>query len=247
MAGQLSPVCVDRQIVSSYFSSFWGKVTWVSGGALTTSWLYYSPPLNPTVTSFSSVPCSNKHPGKKKNVLFVLLSTKVLWVPSSSFSLFLFAFPPFIFCWETCHDPMGAMPRPSPTKTNPTTHTERASWFSMAGRLRSVLTLHPLGCDCAAVYSWSPSVQTSQSLWMGFKKRLILFILLPKSRDPGLIPCSHSIKNNSPKSRKWLYQMAGHTEICSNTSAGFQSQGNTMLRQERRHKMCLSAGPWKTQ
>lgn len=202
------------------------------------------------MTSFSSVPCSNKHPGKKNK-------KKTFY--SSLCPLRFSGFPPHLslslsVCFPSLHLLLGDTPWPDGSDAatfanqNQPYHTHRESILVLHGRdiSRSVLTMCPLGCYRAAVYSWSPSVQASQAFEWDFKKRLVLFILLPKSRDPGLIPCSHSIKSNSPKIRKWLYQMAVHTEICSNTSAGFKSQGNTMLRQERRHKMCLSAGPRKT-
>lgn len=63
-----------------------GKITWVSRGALSTSWLYYAPLLNLTVTCFLSLPRSNKRP-EKKNTLFLTVFSNAIWVPSSFFPL----------------------------------------------------------------------------------------------------------------------------------------------------------------
>lgn len=47
--------------------------------------------------------------------------------------------------------------------------------------------------------------------------------------------------------RERLDDMAAHTEICSHTSAGSQSQGGTMLCIEQQHNICLTAGLWKNE
>lgn len=131
------------------------KIDLSQQGGFTTSWLYYTPPLSPTVTTLSSMPCSNKH---EEKTFIPPLSTNVLWIPSSSFSLFVF--PTFILWWETSWPDVSH----GATFAKSTTHmqTHKDTTLVQLGSTVSVcmLILCPLGCDSAAVYSWSPSMQT---------------------------------------------------------------------------------------
>lgn len=101
-----------------------------AGGDLTTSWLHYSPPWNPTVTFFSPVWCSNKHP---EITLFLPLSMSILQFLSSFclFSLPLNSVGRHALTWfEPCLDP---------TEANPTTHEHtkgKPTWFRFATWIR---------------------------------------------------------------------------------------------------------------
>lgn len=150
--------CEWRQIVSSGFSSrTLTEVKWPgSAGGLTTSWLHYSPPLNPTVTFFSPVSCSNKHP---EITLFLPVPTNILIFFSLSvcFLCLLNSVGRHASTWfEPCFDP---------AKANPTTHIhttkENQPSCALALGLGFVLTRCSPGCDCAAVYSWFPPTEDS--------------------------------------------------------------------------------------
>lgn len=160
-------------------------------------------------------------------------------------SLFLFVFPAFILRLVTCHDLMGHIRRPLPSQAK-RHHTHKHRILVRAG-CRVIVCVDFMSTGmwlCCCVFMISANVDSHlKPLNVSLKKDSVY--TTPESMDTGPIPCSHRIQNNFPKSRKWLYQMPIHTEIYSNTSAWFQSQNDTMLRQERQHKICLSTGPWK--
>lgn len=239
--------CEWRQIVSSGFSSWTLTVKWPgsAGGDLTTSWLHYSPPLNPTVTFFSPVSCSNKHP---EITLFLPMPTKILEFLSSSslsvcFLCLLNSVGRHASTWfEPCLDP---------AKADPTTHIhtpkENPAWFCFGARIRlcvdSVFTGMWL---CCCIFMIFPPNEDShpKALNEVLKEEFCLHDFLKAELQDFFFfpPHSHRIKSNFLKSRERLYRMATHTEIYSHTSAGSQSQGSATLCTERQHNICLSTG-----
>lgn len=145
-------------------------------------------------------------------------------------------------------DSSHASTRLEPTLPHTSTHStiEHRPGHALLLRLGSVLTLCSLGSDCAATYLWFPPVMTAFQWFFFFDKFCSLKSAL-WDFITGTGAGKKKVKNRFLVNRKRLDHMAVHTEICSHTSAGSQSQGGTMLCLKRQHSICLTAGRQKNE